>query len=249
MRGRERRRHCSNPGERFHQRIVEILSTAGYGFRNRRVVEGARARRTQMKSILSLMLLGAAALALIAADTLPHPSDLTVHEWGTFTSVAGEDGSAIDWEALGGPNDLPGFVNNQYLCFKSSLTGTVRMETPVLYFYSPREVTANVKVQFPHGVITEWYPKGDNAIYESKSLMDQMSNAMKSPMYSDEAVYQTQSLIDPAPAGLDSQLVRLSPSLNGIDLSMRHLMGAIGWTDIKIQPGSTPDFPVEKSPS
>jgi hypothetical protein len=202
-----------------------------------------------MKSTASLILLGAAALALIAADTLPHPTDLTVHEWGTFTSVAGEDGSAIDWETLGGPKDLPGFVNNQYICFKSSLRGTVRMETPVLYFYSPREVTANVKVQFPHGVITEWYPKGDNAIYESKSLMDQMSNAMKSPMYSDEAVYQTQSLIDPAPAGLGRQMVRLSPSLNGFDTSMRNLMGAIGWNEIKIQPGSTADFPVEKSAS
>jgi hypothetical protein len=202
-----------------------------------------------MKSTASFMLLGATALALIAADTLPHPSDLTVHEWGTFTSVAGEDGSAIDWEALGGPKDLPGFVNNQYLCFKSSLTGTVRMETPVLYFYSPREMTANVKVQFPHGVITEWYPKGDNAIYESKSLMDQMSSASRPRMYSDEAVYQTKSLIDPEPAGLGPQLVRLSPSLNGIDTSMRNLMGAIGWSDIRIQPGSTADFPVEKSPS
>lgn len=202
-----------------------------------------------MKSTASFILLGAAALALIAADTLPHPSELTVHEWGTFTSVAGEDGSAIDWEALGGPKDLPGFVNNQYLCFKSSLRGTVRMETPVLYFYSPREVTANVKVQFPHGAITEWYPKGDNAIYESKSLMDQMSKASRSPMYADEAVYQTKSLIDPAPAGLGPQLVRLSPSLNGIDTSMRNLMGTIGWNDIKIQPGSTADFPVEKSPS
>jgi hypothetical protein len=202
-----------------------------------------------MKSTASFLLLGTAALALIAADTLPHPTDLTVHEWGTFTSVAGEDGSAIDWETLGGPKDLPGFVNNQYICFKSSLRGTVRMETPVLYFYSPREVTANVKVQFPHGVITEWYPKGDNAIYESKSLMDQMNNAMKSPMYSDEAIYQTQSLIDPAPAGLGPQMVRLSPSLNGFDTSMRNLMGAIGWNEIKIQPGSTADFPVEKSAS
>jgi hypothetical protein len=32
------------------------------------------------------------------------------------------------------------------------------METPVLYFYSPEEVTARVQVRFPHGLITEWYP-------------------------------------------------------------------------------------------
>jgi hypothetical protein len=34
------------------------------------------------------------------------------------------------------------------------------METPVLYFYSPTEQTVNVKVSFPHGLITEWYPPG-----------------------------------------------------------------------------------------
>jgi hypothetical protein len=123
------------------------------------------------------------------------------------------------------------------------------METPVIYFYSPREITASVKVQFPHGVITEWYPKGDNAIYESKSLMDQMNATTKSRMYSDGDVYPTKSLIDPAPLGLGPALVRLSPSLNGIDMSLRHLMGAIAWNDIKIQPGSTADFPDERRPS
>jgi len=202
-----------------------------------------------MKSAVSLVVLGAAALALIADDTLPHPGDLTVHEWGTFTSVAGEDGSAIDWEVQGGQYDLPGFVNNRFLCFKSSLTGTVRMETPVIYFYSPREVTARVKVLFPHGVITEWYPKGDNAIYESQSLMDRMGANMRSRMYSESDVYQTKSLIDPAPPGLGPALVRLGPSLNGIDTSLRNLMGAIGWNDIQIQPGSTASFPDERRPS
>jgi hypothetical protein len=153
-----------------------------------------------MKSMASLVVLGAAVLALIADDTLPHPGGLTVHEWGTFTSVAGEDGFAIDWDVLGGKDDLPGFVNNHGLpCFKGSFTTTVRMETPVMYFYSPREVTARVKVLFPHGVITEWYPNGDNAIYESKSLMDQMGATTKSRIYSDDDVYQTKSLLDPAP--------------------------------------------------
>ncbi len=33
------------------------------------------------------------------------------------------------------------------------------METPVIYFYSPREVVASVQVRFPYGVITEWYPE------------------------------------------------------------------------------------------
>jgi hypothetical protein len=35
------------------------------------------------------------------------------------------------------------------------------METPVLYFYvyRPRDLTINVKVRFPMGTLTEWYPK------------------------------------------------------------------------------------------
>src|SRR5687768_18150308 len=37
-------------------------------------------------------------------------SDLTVHEWGTFTTVAGTDGRAMDWLPLSGPTDLPCFV-------------------------------------------------------------------------------------------------------------------------------------------
>jgi hypothetical protein len=37
---------------------------------------------------------------------------LTVHEWGTFTSVAGEDGSAVLWNALGCKSDLPRFVDD-----------------------------------------------------------------------------------------------------------------------------------------
>jgi hypothetical protein len=100
-------------------------------------------------------------------ETPPGVRDLTVHEWGTFTSVAGEDGSAIDWDALGCKNDLPKFVNDfGYRGFKWRLSGTVRMETPVMYFYSPRELDAQVKVAFPQGLITEWYPHADYKVYQ-----------------------------------------------------------------------------------
>src|SRR3984957_3171358 len=197
-------------------------------------------------STFSLVLVVSAAVFLIAADAGKVQSDgLTIHEWGTFTSVAGEAGSAVDWDALGCKTDLPGFVNAAgYRGFKFRLQGQVRMETPVIYFYSPREVVANVQVRFPYGVMTEWYPNADNAIYESKSLMDRMH--MDSPA---SAIYQTKSLIDPPPARLDASLVRLSPNLNGIDTSLRHVMGGIGWSDVKVQPASAPAFPVENGSS
>ncbi len=35
---------------------------------------------------------------------------------------------------------------------------TVRMETPVIYFYTPSRTTLSVNVQFLRGRLTEWYP-------------------------------------------------------------------------------------------
>lgn len=104
-------------------------------------------------------------------------ASLIVHEWGTFTTVAGEDGAAVEWLPLGGPQDLPCFVypfeNNRQIKYwpnnnepplnyddaRDALRGTVRMETPVLYFYSPHVTRVDVTVGFPQGLLTEWYPK------------------------------------------------------------------------------------------
>jgi len=89
-------------------------------------------------------------------------SDFTVHEWGTFTSVAGKDGEAVQWVPLAPSADLPGFVEHfSTTDFKLGLRGTIRMETPVIYFYSPHEATVSVRVAFTKGVITEWYPHAD----------------------------------------------------------------------------------------
>ena len=86
-------------------------------------------------------------------------ADLVAHEWGTFTSIAGRDGRAIEWSPQDGSDDLPQFVEHlRSVDFKGGLRGTVRMETPVLYFYSPIETTVSVKVSFAQGLITEWYP-------------------------------------------------------------------------------------------
>jgi hypothetical protein len=98
------------------------------------------------------------AAPLFAAEGVPASAGLTVHEWGTFTSVAGEDGNPVPWSPLTGPSDLPCFVMHG-VARKFELGPTlVRMETPVLYFYSTRPVTLSVKVAFPQGRITEWYP-------------------------------------------------------------------------------------------
>jgi hypothetical protein len=64
---------------------------------------------------------------------------------------------------LTGSTDLPDFVERFYPALKIGLRGTVRMETPVLYFYSPRALTVSVHVDFSRGMITEWYPQARNS--------------------------------------------------------------------------------------
>jgi hypothetical protein len=91
------------------------------------------------------------------------PAGLVVHEWGTFTSVAGEDGAAVEWVPPNGPQDLPCFVGRVGSNIKGWLPATVRMETPVLYFYSSEERTVDVRVRFRRGIISEWYPRADVA--------------------------------------------------------------------------------------
>lgn len=87
------------------------------------------------------------------------PSNLQAHEWGTFTAIAGANGTAVEWSPLTEPPDLPGFVEHfSYANFKLGLRGTIRMETPVIYFYSARKMTVSVRVAFSKGIITEWYP-------------------------------------------------------------------------------------------
>ena len=97
-------------------------------------------------------------------------ADLVVHEWGTFTSVADRDGAPLSWRPLSFESDLPSFIYSidqgatwqaQRLRYpsKSGMYVTVRMETPILYFYAKEETAVSVKVGFPGGRITEWYPQ------------------------------------------------------------------------------------------
>jgi hypothetical protein len=75
---------------------------------------------------------------------------------------------ALEWRPLTATNDLPAFVHDigaatntsglRHECIKCDLTAKIRMETPVLYFYSDRDTDVSVRVDFLKGTITEWYP-------------------------------------------------------------------------------------------
>jgi hypothetical protein len=94
-----------------------------------------------------------------SGQEIPTASDLVTHEWGTFTSVEGVDGTPVQWAPLSGTPDLPCFVDHLSARNLKYALGQVRMETPVLYFYSTHPQVASVRVTFPKGWITEWYPQ------------------------------------------------------------------------------------------
>lgn len=133
-------------------------------------------RATHLFGLIAAAGIGTGTIVSAPRETA-SPRELIAHEWGTFTTVAGADGAASDWLPLGGPTDLPCFVEHfqnrttikiapeytggpviDYEHARASLLGRVRMETPVLYFYGGQDTTVNVKVRFPHGLMTEWYP-------------------------------------------------------------------------------------------
>jgi len=111
-------------------------------------------------------------------------SGFKVHEWGTFTTLQSSNG-----ERLSGlqkdEETLPSFVYNiahsyYYNGFLFGPKGfmentwfehvTVKMETPVLYFYSDSMKDVSVNVNFKNGSISQWYPEradGESTQYQS----------------------------------------------------------------------------------
>lgn len=126
-------------------------------------------------ALTAASLYAACTLPTFAADG-PAQDELIVHEWGTFTSVAGADGEPVVWFPLTQYPRLPDFVHTTSgLPRGLALTGPIlpdpsgkgqtpaiiRMETPVLYFYSELPTHVSVQVDVPDGNITEWYPQAD----------------------------------------------------------------------------------------
>jgi hypothetical protein len=125
-------------------------------------VVAARAWRPQLLAIVLLATLGVAltaAVPLHSRQLFANPG-LIAHEWGTFTAIAGSDGQPIDWLPVNliGPPELPKFVEHFRGAAKDILRGRVRMETPVIYFYTSQGTSISVHVSFSKGFITEWYP-------------------------------------------------------------------------------------------
>ena len=121
------------------------------------------------------MLTWTAVLPFVAAVSARQSafSELVVHEWGTFTSVQGSDGSTL--EGLHHEEEaLPPFVHQMdraagielNLARRKGLARrvagvTVKMETPVTYFYSPRSLSVRARVELKHGLLSQWFPAAE----------------------------------------------------------------------------------------
>src|SRR5437016_9235832 len=165
--------------------------------------------RLLVSVLLSLVII-MAAYALSDPPKAIDQLDLRVHEWGTFTSIAGEKGEAVSWRPFGGPTDLPCFVDRfRFRNLKGGILGTVRMETPVLYFYASQDSTASVKVLFPKNVITEWYPKATvsrtNDAIEWRDVRILPNAAAEFPAEPGQSHYYAARETDAAPLQVGSQ--------------------------------------------
>ena len=138
----------------------------------------SRTQRTTAVAFCCLI----AFLAAGAKPLAPVGQRLVVHEWGTFTALQDDDGTALPGINVD-DEPLPPFVHNlshQILAPATSLRNiymkgvpqrhpfvTLRLETPVVYFYPPagRKVplNADVHVEFRGGWLTQFYPQADAA--------------------------------------------------------------------------------------
>jgi hypothetical protein len=130
-----------------------------------------------MKTPALLTLLTA---ATAMADSSPS---YTLHEWGTFTTLSTSEGKLLPGVQRE-EEPLPEFVQSHegMMHHKSiyvqkgwmrPLAGvTVRMETPVIYFYTKDPFDVKVNVGFKGGSISQWFPSRSGGETPPKVLRD-----------------------------------------------------------------------------
>jgi len=117
----------------------------------------------------------------LAGGLVTGPSQpLTLHEWGTFTSLQDETGRSLggintddepvpsfchdlDQMLIAPPGELPPIAYKGFPACHPDVA--MRLETPVIYFHLPKgataPLTASVKVAFHGGWLTQFYPAAE----------------------------------------------------------------------------------------
>ena len=126
---------------------------------------------------MRIALLGVLLALPVFAYGAPDEKPLVIHEWGTFTSLQDENGRTI-----GGVNiddePVPAFVHRlgerpknaphtfddlSKSFYPGSPSVTMRLETPVLYFYpaDDKPVSIDITATFKGGLVSEYFPNGE----------------------------------------------------------------------------------------
>lgn len=120
------------------------------------------------------------AILLLPYFSIAQEDQFKAHEWGTFTTLQNSDGFRLSG-LYKDEEKLPGFVKN--ISYKGEVKGfpsetrllgvTVKMETPVIYFYSDKQKDVSVSVKFKGGSISQWFPeRTDGEAKEFKMTVD-----------------------------------------------------------------------------
>lgn len=112
-------------------------------------------------------------IGVLTIHAFGQSNKLVVHEWGTFTSLQDDNGRALP--GINADDEpLPGFVAsipiNYEVTSKFSKAVprlhpqvTMRLETPVVYFYPPADaklpMTVTFSAKFNGGLLTQFFPK------------------------------------------------------------------------------------------
>jgi hypothetical protein len=114
---------------------------------------------------------------------------LEVHEWGTFTMLSSSNGQPTRWyQPYSDLAELPRFARRNISRLKEG-AATVRMETPVLYFYPEKEMDISVSVSFAYGKISERFP----ASLPNPALLESLA---QTPPFAISLAADTQAVTD-----------------------------------------------------
>lgn len=114
-----------------------------------------------------------------------EPEQFIAHEWGTFSSFSGSDGKQVKFYP--DDRDLPDFTYSRHRNVKGGLADVyVSLETPVVYFYTDRDRTVSVRVDFPKGLMTDWYPQASRPPEQQIRWDDLKVLAKDKPALADE---------------------------------------------------------------
>jgi hypothetical protein len=176
-----------------------------------------------MKIFYALIFLTCVSIHVQAQEN-PNPK-ITVHEWGTITTIHQLNGTPLGkLNALGVDHSLPEFVHrlDQALLQYQSLSKarypsngghpdvTMRLETPVIYFYTDaKEVTLDVETSFQGGLLNEYYPTAEVSIKDVEP--DDSKNMRLTAMSSSSLSWKNITITETATALKTENPIWLAP--------------------------------------